>query len=137
MGNKYRHKKTNLEVTWGPGSQRYFAVSNTNSYYIPKEVVEDSAEWEEIKPLTDFYGVAIPEGHLAYHVTADKAELTSVCNSRNFINKDIRILATFREYEQACQFQRIFVFLNKSKDLLITPGSNPSTYLKNVIKTIS
>lgn len=134
MANKYRHKKLNFVVTFN-GYGRYTDEVNTLSLSVP--MVEDSAEWEEIKPLTDFYGVEIPLGHLAYHVTIDSANLTTVVNNNNFINsREVKIIATFREYNQACQFQGIFVKLQKHKDILVTTGGNPTTYLKNILKTL-
>lgn len=139
MANKYRHKKTGIEVTWSPGSQRYFSVTNTNSYYIPKEVVEGSTEWEEILPLTDFYGVEVDVAELHYRVVVDKAGNSTVLNGKDGILPNFvveKVIAIFKEYNQACQFQRIFVSLRKDKDLLTTLGGNPTTYLKNLLKTL-
>lgn len=136
MANKYRHKKTGLEVIWGSGSQRYFAVSSTNSYYLPKEVVEDSAEWEELVPLTDFYGKEVDTSKVYYKVWLMVDDTTSVCNALSDPKGGSKVITIFTDYRGACEFQRLYIILKKAKTLVATDGNNPSSYLKNLLKTL-
>ena len=136
---KFRHRKTRLVVAWGIGSERY--ISTDAKYYLPKDVVEDSTEWEEITPLFDFFGVPVTEDELHYRIVLDVKGTTNVLNGKGGLWPDhaknmSRVLGIFKDYGQACQFQRIFVALVKEKELLVTAGGNPSTYLKNLLKAL-
>jgi hypothetical protein len=143
INKKYRHKKTDIEVAYG-GSGRYYSTKPGNEvYYIPKEVVEDSTEWEEIvrEPIKDFYGSEIKAGEICYAVIKDSSNVTHVVNRVNMhmdqlLEKKAKILANFKVYTEACQYQRVYVSLQKSKDLILTATGNPTKFLKNILKSL-
>jgi hypothetical protein len=135
---EYYHLKSKLVVKLNAASDLYEAVEGTLLIRMPKEVVENSNEWKEIKPLIDFYGKAINENELHYRVILDTKEVTHVLNGKSGLWPEhakilSKTLAIFKDYEEACDFQRVYCSLKKAADLLVTPGGNPSTYLKNVI----
>lgn len=140
MANKYRHKKTGITVKLGK-SGKYVCDNDKDIvlYYIPREVVEESAEWQEITPLIDFFGNEVSEYELHYRVVIDKLGVSHVLNGKNGLLPNfevVKIVAIFRDYTQACQFQKIYNPLSKDKELLVTPTGNPTTYLKNILKTL-
>jgi hypothetical protein len=140
MAKKYRHIKTQMIVEWGAGTSRYFSTypDTTNTYYLPKEVVEDSAEWELIKQeLVDFVGKKYFEGdaHYVAMLARDNINVLILNSLTLGPDKDGKILEKFAEYSDASEYQRIVAFLGRSYKSLITASGNPSTLLKDAIKS--
>lgn len=136
IDKKYRHKKTGLIVEWGIGSERYISITATSSYYLPKGVVEDSTEWEEVIPIFDFFGVEIKYGDIHYHLIEDNIGDTHIMNATNYTANKGKRIATFRDFEQGVVFQRLYIALRRSKDLICTAANNPTQYLKDILKTL-
>jgi hypothetical protein len=141
MNKQYRHKKTNIIATWKDKSSAIAYTVNVNNvmYFLPKELVEGSDEWEEIKPLFDFHGFEIGRNEVAYHVCLDeKSSDVSLHNSIIYEanNRNTRILTTFKNYKDATSFQKAYCAVRKSKNLLATSSGDPTNYLKFILKNI-
>lgn len=140
MANKYRHKRTGLIVKWGVSNKYICDNDNVTLYYIPKEVVEGSTEWEEIVPLFDFFGKEIDTSKVHYFIVIDDKGCCHAINDvkakNNILFPKVKTLAAFRTYEDACKILRLYNFLRSEKELIVTENGNPTQYLKNILKTL-
>jgi len=134
---QYRHKRSAIIAVYD--SRNFYQHSTNPDMKIPVVVVEGSTEWEEIvppKPVIDFYGTELDAKLLHYKVLLLKDNTTMVSNGLGNGPEESKVLTAFKDYDEACEFQRIYVFLKKQKELLTTAGGNASQYLKNLLKTL-
>jgi hypothetical protein len=132
MSRKFRHTKSNFVVTHN-GYGRY--VNETNALSLAPMMVEDTAEWKEVLPIYDEYGMEIKEGDLFYSVCLMDNGSTLLVNRHP--PKDYKVLAIYRDYKEACRFEKVYNALKKIQEYIITPSGLPSAYLKKIIKLLS
>jgi hypothetical protein len=131
---KFQHTKPTMTVQWSEMSESYIS----GRYIFPKEIIENSEEWEEVLPVYDFLGNEVDVKSAHYTVFLYSTGGTTISNTiGGHTLPDAKVLAIFKEYGEAQAYQRIYVALRKSTELLITPTGLPSAYLKKVLKTIS
>lgn len=132
MSRKFRHIKSNFVVTHN-GYGRY--VNETSALSLAPMMVEDTVEWKEVLPIYDEYGMEIKEGDLFYTVSLLNNGVTQLVNRLPLGN--CKILAIYRDYKEATQFEKVYNALKKVQEYVITPSGLPSAYLKKIIKLLN
>ena len=131
---QFKHKRSNIIVTY---ERRNFYQHTVNpDMKIPVIIIEGSSEWEEIIPITDFFGDNIKDGELHYKILLLPNSTTSVSNGLMAPPDHIKVIAVFKSYYEACEYQKVFSSLRKIKDLVIGKNDEPTAYLKHALKNL-
>jgi hypothetical protein len=137
MENKqYCHKRTGIVVEWKKGSKTYSGSNQNATYYLAKEMVEGSPDWEEIVPLYDEHGVKLNDGDHFYTVHLLSSGITLLVNGRRSGYNSSKILAVYRDYKEACEYEKVYNALRKVQDCIVTPSGLPSAFFKKIIKQL-